>query len=216
LLVTLADGTELPFTLTALGEKERARADQQVNVFLNPKSPDALQAELKATRQRQQQLLEALQHHLREDTSDYALAKLLVAGDLKQTSFVRREKWLLKGRSARIVALVYGGKAKAAVLFSVTNLDSSKPWSLSEARLRTMRRGEDQSPPFLFGEARSFALRAEREEIAPGETGTFAVVVDRSAFQSESGLVRTLALEVYRQDGLLETHVVLDRRLLRE
>jgi uncharacterized protein (TIGR02268 family) len=216
LLVTLADGKELPFTVTSIGEKEWERPDQQVNVFLEPESRDALQAELKATRQKQEELLDSAYRHEKEDTADYALAKLLVTGDLKQASFVQREKWVLKGRSARIVARVYGGKEKAAVLFTVTNRDSSKPWSLSEARLVTTRPGEDQRPPFLFGEARPFALRADRDEIAPGGTGNIAVVVDRNAFHTELGLVNTLALEVYRQDGLLETHVVLERRLVRE
>lgn len=216
LLVTLADGKELPFTVTSIGEKEWERPDQQVNVFLEPESRDALQAELKATRQKQEELLDSVYRHEKEDTPDYALAKLLVTGGLKQTSFVQREKWVLKGRSARIVARVYGGKEKAAVLFTVTNRDPSKPWSLSEARLVTTRPGEDPRPPFLFGETRPFALRADRDEIAPGGTGTIAVVVDRNAFRTEGGLVNTLALEVYRQDGLLETHVVLERRLVRE
>lgn len=216
LVVRLADGTEVPFTLERATRKEGEWPDQQVNVFIEAESREALQAQLKETRQRERVLEEAAYRHYREDTADHAIAKLLVTGDIKQTSLVQREKWVLKGRSARIVARVYGGKTKAAVLFTVTNRDPSKPWSLAEARLRTMRPGEDQRPPFLFGEARPFALRADRDEIAPGETGNVAVVVDRNAFNTESGLVKTLALEIYRQDGLLDTHVVLERRLLRE
>jgi uncharacterized protein (TIGR02268 family) len=218
LLVTLADGQELPFTVTSIGKQEWERPDQQVNVFLEPESRDALQAELKATRQREEQLLEAVYRHHQEDTADHALAKLLVTGAIRQTSFVERQRRVLTGRggSTRIVARVYGGKAKAAVLLTVTNTDPARPWSLAEARLQTIRRVEDQEPPFLFGEARPFALRTDRNEIAPGETGTIVVVVDKSAFSTASGLVKALALEFYRHDGLLDTHVVLDRQLVRE
>jgi len=216
LVVMLADGTEVPFTLLGATSKAGEWPDQQVNVFIDPDTREALQEKLKQTRERERLLEEAAWRRHQEDTADHAIAKLLVAGDIKQTSLVQREKWVLKGRSARIVARVYGGKRKAAVLFTVTNRDPSNPWSLAEARLRTMRPGEDQRPPFLFGEERPFAMRADRDEIAPGETGVLAVVVDRNAFETESGLVKTLALEVYRQDGLLEAHVILDRQLVRE
>nr|WP_157758654.1 DUF2381 family protein [Cystobacter fuscus] len=216
MVVKLADGTEVPFTLMRATKKEGEWPDQQVNVFIEPDTHESLQKDLEETRKREEALSEVVERRYREDTADHALAKLLVTGDIKQTALVQREKWVLKGRSARIVARVYGGKTKAAVLFTVTNRDPSKPWSLAEARLRAMRPGEDQSPPFLFGEARPFALRADCDEIAPGETGSIAVVVDRNAFHTETGLVKTLALEIYRQDGLLDTHVVLDRRLLRE
>ncbi|WP_158502162.1 DUF2381 family protein [Vitiosangium sp. GDMCC 1.1324] len=217
LVVTLTDGTEVPFTLLAAGRDETRWPDQQVNVFLDPDSRDALQAQLKETRERERRLEEASYRHYKEDTADHALAKLLVTGAINQTSFVERKKRIVKSEDgATIVVRIYGGKAKAAVLFTVTNRHPSKPWSLAEARLVTTRPGEDQRPPFLFGEARPFALRADRDEIAPGETGNIAVVVDKSAFDTESGLVNTLALELYRHDGLMDTHVLLERRLARE
>ncbi|MCY1083520.1 DUF2381 family protein [Archangium lansingense] len=216
LAVMLADGTEVPFTLLGATRKAGEWPDQQVNVFIQPDTREALQAQLKETRERERLLEESAWRRYQEDTADHAIAKLLVSGDIKQTSLVQWEQRVLKGRSARIIARVYGGKRKAAVLFTVTNRDPSKSWSLAEARLRTMRPGEDQRPPFLFGEERPFALRADRDELAPGETGTLAVVVDRNAFETESGLVKTLALEIYRQDGLLDAHVILDRRLVRE
>jgi hypothetical protein len=114
-----------------------------------------------------------------------------------------------------MVVRVYAGRTKAAVLFTVTNHHPTKPWSVSEARLVTTRRGEDDLPaPTLFGEAKPFALRTDRDEIAPGESGNVAVVVDRSAFTTENGPV-DLALELYRHDGLRETYVLLDERLAR-
>jgi uncharacterized protein (TIGR02268 family) len=217
LLVTLADGKELPFTITAIGEKKWERPDQQVNVFLDPESRDALQAELKATRKREEELLDSIYRRIREDTADHALAKLLATGAIHQTSFVERRKRIVKSQDgAEMVVRIFAGKEKAAVLFTVTNRHPSKTWGLLEARLLTTRPGEDQRPPFLFGEARPFALRTDRDEIAPGETGTIAVVVDRSAFYTESGLIKTLALELYRHDGLMDTYVLLDRRLVRE
>ena len=217
LVVRLADGTEVPFTLERATRKEGEWPDQQVNVFIEPETREALQAQLKETRQRERLLEEAAYRHYSEDTADHALAKLLVTGDIKQTSFIERKKRIVRSEDgAAMVVRIYGGKTKAAVLFTVTNRHPSKPWSLAEARLRTTRPGEDQRPPFLFGEVRPFALRADRDEIAPGETGSLAVVVDKSAFETESGLVNILALEIYRYDGLMDTHVLLDRRLIRE
>jgi uncharacterized protein (TIGR02268 family) len=217
LLVTLTDGKELPFTVTSIGKKEWERPDQQVNVFLEPQSRDALQAELKATRQREEELMESVYRHFQEDTADHALAKLLTTGAIHQTSFIERRKRLVKtDDGAEMLVRIFGGKDKAAVLLKVTNRHPSKPWSLAEARLLTTRPGEDRRAPFLFGEAKPFALRTDRNEIPPGQTGTIAVVVDSSAFKTDDGFVNTLALEFYRQDGFLDTYVLLDRRLVRE
>ncbi|WPB77004.1 DUF2381 family protein [Archangium violaceum] len=217
LLVTLADGKELPFTVTSIGKKEWERPDQQVNVFLEPESRDALQEELKATRQREEELMESVYRHRREDTADHALARILTTGAIHQTSFVERRKRLVKTEDgAKMIVRIFEGNQKAAVVLTVTNRHPSKSWSLAEVRLRTTRPGEDQRAPFLFGEDKPFALRTDRNEIAPGQTGIIAVVVDRSAFRTNAGFVNTLALEFYRQDGFLDTYVLLDRRLVRE
>lgn len=217
LLVTLKDGKELPFTVTAVGEQAWKGPDQQVNVFLEPETQDALRARLNETRVRERLLEEAARRHFREDTADHALAKLLATGAIRQTSFVERKKRIVKSEDGvSMVVRLYSGKAKAAVLFTVKNSHRSKPWSLLEARLRTVRHEHDPRPPFLFGEPRPFALRVDRDEVAPGEVGNIAVVVDKSAFQSESTLLKFLALELYRHDGLMDTHVLLDRRLIRE
>ncbi|HEX8826388.1 MAG TPA: DUF2381 family protein [Archangium sp.] len=217
LVVRLADGTEVPFTMERATRKEGEWPDQQVNVFIEPETREALQAQLKETRQRERLLEEAAYRHYKEDTADHALAKLLTTGAINQTSFMERRKRIVKtDDGAEMVVRIFAGKEKAAVLLTVTNRHPSKPWSLAEARLRTTRPGEDQRAPFLFGEARPFALRTDREEIAPGESGNVAVVVDRSAFKADDGFVKTLALEIYRQDGFLDTYVLLDRRLVRE
>lgn len=215
LVVRLADGTEVPFTLSGAGGAEARRPDQQVNVFLDLERRDALQAQLKETRERERSLLEEVQRRWDEDTADHALAKLLVAGAVRQTPFRERKKRIFKGQGEETMVRIYAGKTKAAVLFTVTNRDPSKPWSLSEARLVALRPGEDAEPSYVFGTARKFALRQDREEISPGESGNVAVVVDRSAFQTESGSVE-LVLELYRKDGWRQAYVVLDERLARE
>ncbi|PTL80942.1 hypothetical protein DAT35_26805 [Vitiosangium sp. GDMCC 1.1324] len=213
LLVTLADGKELPFTVTANGEREWERPDQQVNVFLDPETREALQAQLKDSRTREQFLEEANRRHWKEDTVDHALAKLLTKGSLKLTPLRPRKHWYFKNKGATIEATVLTGKAKAAVLFRVTNSDPTTPWSLADARLLTTRPGE--KPPLLFSEAKPFALESNRAEIPPGSSGFLAVVVDSSAFTSQEGPC-DLTVELYRHDGLMEAHVLLDRQLVRE
>lgn len=219
LLVTLADGKELPFTVTALrkkegkGKREWERPDQQVNVFLEPDTRDALRAQLRDARNRAQLLEEATRRHWEQDTEDNALAKVLSKRSFKRTTFRARKRWYFKNKGATIEATILADNGKAAALFHVTNSDPLKPWSLSEARLLTTRPG--QQPPLLFREAKPFALQKDWDELAPGESGSIAIVVDKSAFTSREGPC-DLTVELYRHDGLLETHVLLDRRLVRE
>jgi uncharacterized protein (TIGR02268 family) len=215
LVVGLADGTDVPFTISGTNREKGRRPDQQVNVFIDPETQDALQAQLKETRAREQSLLEEVHRRWREDTADHALAKLLAAGDVKQTPFKLLKKRVFKDQGVETMVRIYSGRTKAAVLFTVTNRDPSKPWNLLEARLVTIRPGEDPGPSYVFGDPRRFALRQDRDDIAPGESGNVAVVVDRSAFQTENGPVE-LVLELYRQDGWRQAYVVLDDRLARE
>jgi uncharacterized protein (TIGR02268 family) len=212
LLVTLADGKELPFTITAIG-KEWKWPDQQVNVFLDAETRDALRAQLEDTRTRERLLEEANRRHWQENTEDHALARILSKGSVQLTPFKKRRQWVLKTEGVNIKATLLTGKAKAAVLFQVTNGDPSKPWHLAEARLLTTRPGE--KAPILFGETKPFALQKDWDELAPGTSGAFAVVVDKSAFTSQEGPC-DLTVELYRHDGLLVGHVLLDRRLVRE
>ena len=213
LLVTLEDGKELPFTVTAIAQnKEWDWPDQQVNVFLDPESPAALRKQLDDTQARERRLKEANERHWRENTTDHALARLVKKGAINLTQLRARQRWTFKKDRVDLVATVLTDKAKAAVLVQVTNRDPAKPWSLAEARVLTTRSGE--RAPILFGEARPFALQKDWEELAPGESGTLAIVVDRSAFTSQEGPC-DLTVELYRHDGLLVGHAVLDRRLVR-
>ena len=212
LLVTLEDGKELPFTVTAIGKEEWKLPDQQVNVFLDPSSPAALRKRLDDTLARERILEEANWRHWEENTADHALAKLVKKGAINLTQLRARRHWFFKKEGVDMDATFLTGEGKAAVLFQLTNRDPSKPWSLAEVRLRTTRPGE--KAPILFGEARPFALQKDWEELAPGASGTFAVVVDKSAFTSQEGPCN-LTVELYRHDGLLVGHVVLDRRFVR-
>ncbi|KFA92547.1 DUF2381 family protein [Archangium violaceum] len=213
LVVRLADGTEVPFTLMGATRKEGEWPDQQVNVFFEPDTREALNDQLKNARERENGLLDDVRRFYREDTPDHALAKLVALGAIRQTPFRLIKKRVIKSEGEETTVRIYKGKAKAAVLFTVTNHDPSKPWNLLEARLVTIRPGEDPEP-YVFGDKKPFALRADRDEIAPGESGNVAIVVDRSAFKTENGNAE-LILEIYRKDGWRQAYVVLDERLTR-
>lgn len=88
LLVTLADGTELPFTVTSRQESPSDRSgDQQVNVFRDHKAPKAVLASLNDALGRERQLREEVERYRKEDSADHALATLLVKGARKMTPF---------------------------------------------------------------------------------------------------------------------------------
>jgi hypothetical protein len=156
--------------------------------------------------QRERDLSAENERYKKEEASvDHAFAALLVNGAVRQTPFVQDQKWLLNDGTVEMVVRVYAGKAKAAVVFQITNQSSDRPWKLKEARLSSV--GTWKSRPF--------ALRMNQPEIAPGAVGTLAVVADRSAFALETGRV-DLNLELFREDGLRQAFVLLDHRLAHE
>jgi uncharacterized protein (TIGR02268 family) len=202
LRVMFTDGSEAPFIVTA----RDGPGDQQVNVFPARETPQAVHAALSDALKRERALQEENDRHRKEETSaDHALAALLVSGFTRQTPFIERQKWVLRDGEMEMVVRVYAGKAKAAVVFHITNPKSERQWSLMEARLSA-----DSS-----GEARPFALRMDQAAIAPGSSGRLAVVADRSAFKSGDGFAN-LALELFRHDGFRQAYVLLDHRLARE
>ncbi len=210
LLVTLADGTELPFTVTSRQDAPSDRSgDQQVNVFRDHKAPKAVLAALYDALGRERVLQEEVERYRKEDSEDHALATLLVKGAEKMTRFRPRLAKLFKspeGVEFHISVLTSKNRDKAAVLFTVTNNCPNAPWSLMEARLVTEEGGEP----------RPFALRASRVQWGPrGDTGQIAVVLDANVFNSKNGPER-LVLELFRAgDGLRQASVQLDPRLLR-
>jgi hypothetical protein len=211
LLVTLVDGTELPFTVTSRQENVSDRTgDQQVNVFRNREAPKAVLASLYDSLRREEELRETVERYEREDSVDHALAALLLKGATKQTTFRERRTALFKspkGVEFRITVSTSKGQDKMAVLFLVKNNSPTEPWSLMEARLITADGREDKP----------FALRASREHWGPGgESGQIAVIVDASAFASKTGPDQ-LVLEIFRHgDGLRQAWIFLDQEILRE
>ncbi|RKH10822.1 DUF2381 family protein [Corallococcus sp. CA053C] len=208
LLVTLTNGRAIPFLLKAPGLGKRAAMDQQVNVFEDPQRYDAMYSTLRDSLKRQRELAEENERLRQEERSpDHALATLLANGDLKHTPFERGQRWRLKQEGADILIEILKSRAvpKVAVLFTVTNLDAKTPWGLMEARMSTVSEGTP----------RPFALRVQRDEIAPGSKGRIAVIADDTVFQSPQGLEQ-LALELFRSDGLSQAYLVLEWRHFKE
>jgi uncharacterized protein (TIGR02268 family) len=202
LVVTMVDGQQLPFTVTA----EKARVDHQVNLLWDRDNDRYLRASLVEARIRERLSLEKVEQYEQEDTIDHALASLLAKGAIKLTPFRERKSWLIKdeGEGSEIQVFVYTSKSrdKAAVVLSVQN-HNREPWSLLEARLRTAQ--EEKKP---------FAMRTSEAFLREGASGRVAFVIDAHAFDSSEGPER-LVLEIFRQDGLEEAIVELDPSLLR-
>jgi hypothetical protein len=205
LVVTLSDGTELPFTVTARNEQ----FDYQVNVFPDNETKGALKSRLTHAESRERVLEEENERFRKQASSiDHALAALLARDALKMTSFVKQYVSLAKnprGAEILVTALTSKKPDKVAVIINLKNNSPSETWSLMEARLVAEGSGE-QKP---------FALRATQENWGPGgESGKIAVVFDASAFDLKDGPDR-LVLELFRQgSGVREAWVFLDRHML--
>ena len=201
LLVTLQSGKEVPFTVTAGDEV----FDHQVNVFPDPETLAATRKRLSESITRELDLQKEKERLEQEGNSvDHAFATLLANGAVKQTPFVQNHKGLIKEGDVEMIVRVFSGRSKAAAVFEITNRNAEEPWSLLGARLATVPAGVP----------REFALRMSRDEIAPGQSGTLAIVADQSAFESEGGPI-ALILELFGNNGLQQAVVVLDHRLLR-
>jgi hypothetical protein len=125
---------------------------------------------------------------------------------VKKTPFRKERTAVLKNEDMDIMVEVFSGPGKAAAVVHLTNTYNEEPWRFRDARL---------SADFSSHTARPFALRMDRAEIVPGQSGRIAVVADESAFTSKEGLV-DLALEIFRQDGLQQVVVVMDHTLIRK
>ena len=201
LLVTLADGTELPFTLTA----SKSFVDRQVNVFPDPESPEALRSALEESRQENKALREENLRREEEETStNHALATLLLTGKTLMTLLKENQKWSLGDEALKATTLIYEGDGRTGVLLHVTNLDPKRPWKLQEVRLST----------FTAGEPRPFALRMSPAELPPGKTGRIAIITDDSSFKTPEGGDK-LVLELFRDGGLRQGYFLLEKRLTR-
>ncbi|WP_434384525.1 DUF2381 family protein [Melittangium boletus] len=201
LLVTLQDGSELPFTVTGRSE----RWDAQVDVFVAPASAESLQVALVEERERNEQLLVENLRHREEGTSvDHALAALLARGEVSTTPFRPFDASLSRegGREFHATVLISKEKAtrkKVAIVFKVKNTDSSASWTLMRAHLEALATEQE----------RPLALRAFPEVLEPGRTGRIAVVTDLSAFDPKKDGDK-LVFTLFRDEGYPVGHLVLD------
>jgi uncharacterized protein (TIGR02268 family) len=207
LVVTLVDGTQVPFSVQPA---EAEWVDHQVNLYWDRESDQYLRAKLENALWRERLYREENERYAQEENSpDHALAALLANGAEEQTPFRAKRAYTYKEGDAEITIIVYTGKSKAAVLVRIKNhLD--RFWTLREARLTS---GSEFYKPSAA--VRKCAMRMAPRSIAPGASGAVAIVADKKAFLSEKGLLEELALQIIRDDGLVQAFVKLDPSLAR-
>lgn len=211
LLVTLVDGTEIPFIVKPQSLEEWGWTDHQVNVFKDPESYNAVVSELYDTLKKDRTLSEENQRLKKEGNSiDHAYATLIANGEVKKTPFRREKSWRSKNEDMDVLVEVFSGPGKAAVLVHLSNTyygDSGEPWKFDGAYV---------TRDYTSFTSRPFAIRLERSIIQPGQSGKIAVVVDKSAFEAKDGNMTDLALQIFRGDGLLQVAVTLEASLIRK
>lgn len=201
LLVTLMDGTELTFTVTA----SETYRDGQVDVYADAASSEAVRLML---RENQKLREENRRHHEQGTSVDHALAALLANNEVSMTSFKELETMLLREEGVDILVSLLVTKEKmpkrkVAVVFTVTNKEPEKSWELMEARLSVQ----------ATQEAKAFALRAFPDSIAPGRTGRVVMVTDLSGFDPKKD-GDTLVFELFRNGGRQQGYIVLNYKRL--
>lgn len=212
LVVTLTDGTEIPFLVKPPWIKRDwgmpPIPDQQVDVFKDRESHASMHAALLDAIKKNDTLTEENERYRKEENSvDHAYATLLVNGQRKKTPFRRRFVYRPKNEDMDMVVEVFEGPGKAAALVTLKNIYDGGPWEFDGAYL---------TRDFTHYTARPFALRMDRATIVPGETGRIAVVADKSAFLTNDGRITDLALQIFRGDGLLQVFVKLERSLVQK
>jgi hypothetical protein len=206
LVVTLVDGTQVPLTIQA---SEKEQVDHQVNLYWDRDSGAYLRARLEDALLRERIALKENERYEQEQNSpDHALAALLANGAEEQTPFRAKRAYSYREGDVEITIVVYTGKSKAAALVRIKNhLD--RFWTLREARLTSGSKFYKPS-----AEVRQCAMHMVPNSIPPGASGAVAIVADKSAFLSGEG-PETLALQIIRDDGLVQAFVKLDPSLAR-
>jgi uncharacterized protein (TIGR02268 family) len=177
LLVTLRDGTAIPFSLRAPRRDESS--DGQVDVYLDREDIPAVRQALQLVRSRVEELSAENDRHVQEALSvDHALATLLVEGKMELTPFVVANRKMLQDDGVELKVITFRRRdrkidsGKAAIVISVTNQDPKRPWDLDEVRLMSA----------TTGDMKAFASRASAPSIKPGDTGVVAVVMGMDVF----------------------------------
>jgi uncharacterized protein (TIGR02268 family) len=211
LVVTLADGTEIPFLVRPPWRREEGgwppSLDQQVDVFNDRESYASMYAALKDALKKNDSLTEENERYRKEENSiDHAYATLLANGEAKKTPFRFVTSARPKDPDMEMLVEVYSGRGKAAAVITLTNTGYGDTWEFADAYLTRDITSYTKRP---------FALRMTHATIVPGQSGTIAVVADKSAFENEGQLV-DLALQIFRSDGNLQVMVRMDRTLIRQ
>jgi uncharacterized protein (TIGR02268 family) len=206
LLVTLMDGTELPFTIMA----SATRRDMQVDVYPDPDSPEAVRVTLEEQRKENKLLRAEIRRQSDEirgiseaiASGDRALAVLLANGEISLTRFKELHKQMLRDEGVEVLVSTLVpteklAKRKVAMVFQVTNRHPEKPWRVQTARVSALV--TDESMPFAF--------YGWPDEIAPGQTGRIALVADLSSFDPVKDGDK-LAFELFWNGGDQQTYVV--------
>lgn len=207
LLVTLKDGTQLPFTIAPAS----GLGDGQVNVFAASRTPQALLRELERERERTALLQAELQREREEKVSvDHALAALVVQDETAVAQFVSFERWTFREEPIWVQAVLYSTAedspvaGKVAVVFDVVNHETSGSWDFQEVRLTTLEGGK----------AKPLAVRVSQNSVAPGKAGRIAVVTDlRSLALEETDT--TLVFELFRKSGVRQAYIQVATKDLR-
>jgi hypothetical protein len=175
LLVTLVDGTEFAFLVKPPSREDWGRIDHQVNVFKDPDSYNAVLSSLYDSLKRERKLSAENERFKKEENSvNHAYATLLANGQVKMTPFRRVRFWRSTKEDMDVRIELFSGPGKAAVLVHLTNTYYGGPWTFDGAYL---------TRDFTRQTARPFALRMDRSEIVPGQSGKISVVADKSAFE---------------------------------
>jgi uncharacterized protein (TIGR02268 family) len=208
LLVTLVDGTEIPFIVKPKSFEEWGWTDHQINVFKNPDSYNAVRSSLNDSLKRERKLSEENQRLKKEETSvDHALATLLLNDEVKKTPFTRTKFYRFDNEDMDIKVAIFAGPGKAAVVVYLTNTYYGGDWKFDGAYV---------TRDYTSLTARPFAIRMDHATIVPGQSGKIAVVVDEGAFKTKGGDMTNLALQIFRGDGLLQVAVTLEASLIRK
>jgi len=164
-----------------------------------------LRSALAETLKRERALREENERLKADDRSaDQSLAALLMNGDMRKVGF-RRVSWeRLKDGGLDVKVELFSAPRKAATLITLTNGRGNPSWKFGEARVSRNLTSLTAVP---------FSFTTDRDEIGPGETGKIVVVVDGKAFASAQGL-EDLAVQIFRDDGIEELLVNLDRALV--
>lgn len=212
LVVTLADGTEIPFLVRPPWREKDSGGwppilDQQVDVFKDRESYASMYAALKDALKKNDALTEENERFRKEENSiDHAYATLLANGQVKKTPFRAVAVARPKAPEMEMLVELFSGPNKAAALITLKNTNYGDTWEFSDAYLTRDLTSYTKQP---------FALRMTRAAIAPGQSGTIAVVADKSAFEHE-GQLMDLALQIFRSDGNQQVMVRMDRTLIRQ